>query len=251
MLSLFSLSIHFTFLIMGGVKNFGSDDNFLQDLNLDDLENDSELSFDSNDFLEKPLCVPQDPIEDLEWYPNFNDSLISSLELELNDPKNEFQFHDTPKEQKFDTTKNPPVIKPGKPKNSSGIVLEQLNIESKMPQEFPLQNKGFERLNCGFAKKPRTKRTYHYGKSKSLMGSKNIEISRHFVVAKRRCKHCEIKMTPQWRSGPLGPKTLCNACGMRYKSGRLVPEYRPVASPTFDKRKHSNFHAKVLKKRAL
>nr|GMC68102.1 GATA transcription factor 4-like [Ipomoea batatas] len=40
---------------------------------------------------------------------------------------------------------------------------------------------------------------------------------------KRKCSHCETEDTPQWRMGPMGPNTLCNACGVRYKSGRLVP----------------------------
>ncbi|CAN4127887.1 unnamed protein product [Withania somnifera] len=62
----------------------------------------------------------------------------------------------------------------------------------------------------------------------------------------RRCLHCATDKTPQWRTGPMGPKTLCNACGVRYKSGRLVPEYRPAASPTFVLTKHSNSHRKVL-----
>eukprot|EP00249_Psilotum_nudum_P004118 c17656_g1_i1 orf=2-313(+) len=44
----------------------------------------------------------------------------------------------------------------------------------------------------------------------------------------------------------MGPKTLCNACGVRYKSGRLLPEYRPAASPTFVDSIHSNSHRKVL-----
>lgn len=65
----------------------------------------------------------------------------------------------------------------------------------------------------------------------------------------RRCLHCETDKTPQWRTGPLGPKTLCNACGVRYKSGRLVPEYRPAASPTFMVSKHSNSHRKVMELR--
>lgn len=47
----------------------------------------------------------------------------------------------------------------------------------------------------------------------------------------------------------MGPKTLCNACGVRYKSGRLVPEYRPAASPTFVSAKHSNSHRKVVELR--
>lgn len=28
--------------------------------------------------------------------------------------------------------------------------------------------------------------------------------------------------TPLWRSGPDGPKTLCNACGVRFKKGKLA-----------------------------
>ncbi|KAF7820139.1 GATA transcription factor 8-like [Senna tora] len=67
--------------------------------------------------------------------------------------------------------------------------------------------------------------------------------------AVRKCMHCEITKTPQWRAGPMGPKTLCNACGVRYKSGRLFPEYRPAASPTFCPSVHSNSHKKVLEMR--
>ena len=67
--------------------------------------------------------------------------------------------------------------------------------------------------------------------------------------AVRRCTHCQIEKTPQWRAGPLGPKTLCNACGVRYKSGRLFPEYRPAASPTFVPSIHSNSHKKVVEMR--
>ncbi|KAL2940129.1 GATA transcription factor 12 [Bienertia sinuspersici] len=65
----------------------------------------------------------------------------------------------------------------------------------------------------------------------------------------RKCLHCGTDKTPQWRTGPMGPKTLCNACGVRYKSGRLVPEYRPAASPTFMLTKHSNSHRKVMELR--
>eukprot|EP00252_Welwitschia_mirabilis_P009028 TRINITY_DN2130_c0_g1_i2.p1 TRINITY_DN2130_c0_g1~~TRINITY_DN2130_c0_g1_i2.p1 ORF type:complete len:215 (-),score=36.45 TRINITY_DN2130_c0_g1_i2:302-946(-) len=65
----------------------------------------------------------------------------------------------------------------------------------------------------------------------------------------RRCTHCQSQRTPQWRAGPLGPKTLCNACGVRYKSGRLFPEYRPAKSPTFIRYIHSNSHKKVMEMR--
>ncbi|XP_074589862.1 GATA transcription factor 11-like [Curcuma longa] len=65
----------------------------------------------------------------------------------------------------------------------------------------------------------------------------------------RKCAHCGIQKTPQWRAGPTGPKTLCNACGVRYKTGRLFPEYRPAASPTFVPALHSNSHKKVVEMR--
>lgn len=65
----------------------------------------------------------------------------------------------------------------------------------------------------------------------------------------RRCQHCGVDKTPQWRAGPTGPKTLCNACGVRYKSGRLLPEYRPANSPTFSADLHSNSHRKVMEMR--
>lgn len=65
----------------------------------------------------------------------------------------------------------------------------------------------------------------------------------------RRCSHCQVQKTPQWRAGPLGPKTLCNACGVRFKSGRLFPEYRPACSPTFSSDVHSNSHRKVIEMR--
>ncbi|CCF59976.1 hypothetical protein KAFR_0I01960 [Kazachstania africana CBS 2517] len=32
-----------------------------------------------------------------------------------------------------------------------------------------------------------------------------------------KCKMCFTLETPQWRSGPDGPSTLCNKCGLYYK----------------------------------
>ncbi|WVZ55434.1 hypothetical protein U9M48_006094 [Paspalum notatum var. saurae] len=66
---------------------------------------------------------------------------------------------------------------------------------------------------------------------------------------RRRCTHCASVETPQWRQGPAGPSTLCNACGVRFKSGRLFPEYRPINSPTFSALLHSNSHRRVLEMR--
>ncbi|XP_073127113.1 GATA transcription factor 5-like [Henckelia pumila] len=81
-------------------------------------------------------------------------------------------------------------------------------------------------------------------------GKKHAEPPAAGVVSQaRRCSHCGVTKTPQWRAGPHGSKTLCNACGVRYKSGRLLPEYRPACSPTFSLELHSNNHRKVLEMR--
>ncbi|KGN66237.1 putative GATA transcription factor 22 [Cucumis sativus] len=36
----------------------------------------------------------------------------------------------------------------------------------------------------------------------------------------RTCSDCNTTKTPLWRSGPRGPKSLCNACGIRQRKAR-------------------------------
>lgn len=36
----------------------------------------------------------------------------------------------------------------------------------------------------------------------------------------KRCADCGTSKTPLWRSGPAGPKSLCNACGIRSRKKR-------------------------------
>ncbi|VVB15219.1 unnamed protein product [Arabis nemorensis] len=36
----------------------------------------------------------------------------------------------------------------------------------------------------------------------------------------RCCNDCKTTKTPMWRSGPAGPKSLCNACGIRFRKQR-------------------------------
>ncbi|KAH9606233.1 hypothetical protein KSS87_012191 [Heliosperma pusillum] len=107
----------------------------------------------------------------------------------------------------------------------------------------------------GFFKVPGKARTNRLRKRRGEMSG---ELFRCWEKAKvgpskagigRKCLHCGSEKTPQWRAGPLGPKTLCNACGVRYKSGRLVPEYRPASSPTFSSELHSNSHRKIVEMR--
>ena len=36
----------------------------------------------------------------------------------------------------------------------------------------------------------------------------------------KHCEACHVTQTPQWRRGPGGSRTLCNACGVKYSQGR-------------------------------
>ncbi|KAL8061576.1 hypothetical protein ABFX02_02G094600 [Erythranthe guttata] len=40
---------------------------------------------------------------------------------------------------------------------------------------------------------------------------------------KKSCSDCKTTKTPLWRSGPSGPKSLCNACGIKHRKRRPAP----------------------------
>ncbi|KAG2666041.1 hypothetical protein I3760_15G037300 [Carya illinoinensis] len=52
--------------------------------------------------------------------------------------------------------------------------------------------------------------------SSSLHNSNN----NNAAAAARVCADCSTTTTPLWRSGPRGPKSLCNACGIRQRKAR-------------------------------
>ncbi|EPS67172.1 hypothetical protein M569_07604, partial [Genlisea aurea] len=158
---------------------------------------------------------------ELEWLSNFQEESFSSEDLET---LHLLQGIQTPTENPthFDSASNPNLCSGPQPSVSAKAA------RSKRPRAPP---------------DDWTSRLLTVGKKASPREKEAAEI------AGRKCLHCATDKTPQWRTGPMGPKTLCNACGVRYKSGRLVPEYRPAASPTFVLSKHSNSHRKVLELR--
>mmetsp|Transcript_13973 Transcript_13973/g.30215 ORF Transcript_13973/g.30215 Transcript_13973/m.30215 type:complete len:624 (-) Transcript_13973:1251-3122(-) len=50
----------------------------------------------------------------------------------------------------------------------------------------------------------------------SLQSDDDRLIKRGSKTGAKQCVECGATSTPQWREGPAGPKTLCNACGVRY-----------------------------------
>ncbi|GJD11460.1 GATA transcription factor 8 [Galdieria sulphuraria] len=51
------------------------------------------------------------------------------------------------------------------------------------------------------------------------------------MIERLRCVVCGVTDTPLWRSGPKGPKTLCNACGVRWKKGKLYIDGKQASPP--------------------
>ncbi|OEL30392.1 hypothetical protein BAE44_0008592 [Dichanthelium oligosanthes] len=65
----------------------------------------------------------------------------------------------------------------------------------------------------GAVKKPR-RRAQGYEDMMSMSGGQpNLGVI-------RVCSDCNTTKTPLWRSGPCGPKSLCNACGIRQRKAR-------------------------------
>ncbi|XP_043722029.1 GATA transcription factor 9-like [Telopea speciosissima] len=183
---------------------------------------------------ESQLCIPDDPIEDLEWFPNFADGSISLSGIPTSPDRETVSFSGFPKTPQQETEENINRETPRK------------GFDGHLRKVIP-------------SKKPRSKRVGGRAWA-SMKGPSSLSLPESGVLAPeksggvvlgRRCTHCEVDNTPQWRLGPMGPKTLCNACGVRYKSGRLVPEYRPAASPSFNNGVHSNSHRKIMKLREV
>lgn len=67
------------------------------------------------------------------------------------------------------------------------------------------------------------------------------------MIERLRCVVCGVTDTPLWRSGPRGPKTLCNACGVRWKKGKLYIDGKQASPPSATIEKNRQKQAKVDK----
>ncbi|KAI3468195.1 hypothetical protein Pfo_024858 [Paulownia fortunei] len=201
------------------------------------------------------LCVPYDDLAELEWLSNFVDESFSSEDLQklqliqgmkarTNEASETHQYQFQP-----ETTRPGPMLRsemsvPAKARSKRSRAAPG-NWTSRLLVVSPTPTANVPAMSSSSESDVATGK-----KSPKPVAPKKKEVPDNSASGEgRKCLHCATDKTPQWRTGPMGPKTLCNACGVRYKSGRLVPEYRPAASPTFVLTKHSNSHRKVLELR--
>lgn len=62
----------------------------------------------------------------------------------------------------------------------------------------------------------------------SETAAKKSSIHNSPVIKERRCLNCFCSSTPMWRRGPDGAASLCNACGVKWKSGKLVMDQATI-----------------------
>ncbi|XP_076926741.1 GATA transcription factor 7-like [Bidens hawaiensis] len=199
------------------------------------------------------LSVPIDDMESLEWLSHIVDDSVPELpylcptmnrfEPVLTESTRSFtvlgQPYSVPKKCRTKRSKKPGrVWSTGSLTESSSSSSSSHGSSITSPILFKIPSYSTE----VFEKQPAAKKRRKNPSHQNELGSSES-------ASQRRCTHCQVQKTPQWRTGPLGPKTLCNACGVRFKSGRLYPEYRPACSPTFSSDVHSNSHKKVLELR--
>ncbi|KAK9058870.1 hypothetical protein SSX86_023714 [Deinandra increscens subsp. villosa] len=205
------------------------------------------------------LCVPYDDMAELEWLSNFVEESFSSEDMEklqlLSGVKSRpvgasetREFNNDIDNQANNSMFSTDVTVPAKARTKRSRAAP-CNWTSRLivlsePSMGPAPTVSSESETDMAGLSLIGKKTV-----KPLPKKKEVYDNESHNTEGRKCLHCATDKTPQWRTGPLGPKTLCNACGVRYKSGRLVPEYRPAASPTFVLAKHSNSHRKVLELR--
>ncbi|CAI9267857.1 unnamed protein product [Lactuca saligna] len=247
----------------GDVPNGGtSTDSSIVSTAIDSCHSSRELvvhrSFPDTQF-SHDLCVPYDDVAELEWLSNFvEDSfstedmaklqLISGVKAPPADDSSEtHQFQQETYNRANNPIFNTDMTVPGKARTKRSRAAP-CNWTSRLLVLSPTSTGQTSAISSESESDIATSSIWKNTMKAPLKKKEVYENSTNNVEG-RKCLHCATDKTPQWRSGPLGPKTLCNACGVRYKSGRLVPEYRPAASPTFILTKHSNSHRKVLELR--
>ncbi|KAL5706619.1 hypothetical protein ACHQM5_024764 [Ranunculus cassubicifolius] len=224
--------------------------------------------YSSSQFVSVPgseLSVPMDDLASLEWVSHFVDDSFSEFSLQHVPRKQEENKQQVIANQScVSTTIWKPVVTsvPAKARSkrsrtggrvwSLGSLPISLTESSSSSSSSSYSSPSSSSSNsCLIFSQPGSGQTLDWFNflGKPPPPVKKVKRKHMTEESLRRCSHCGVQKTPQWRTGPRGPKTLCNACGVRYKSGRLLPEYRPACSPTFSSQVHSNNHRKVLEMR--
>ncbi|GAA5798919.1 hypothetical protein HPULCUR_004327 [Helicostylum pulchrum] len=107
------------------------------------------------------------------------------------------------------------------------LASEQLRVAKNVPEQYQ-----GDYVSSNEQNKPRTWRIGSSSPSSSTISNNIRQRKRGKRPAfQGRCHSCNISETPEWRRGPDGARTLCNACGLHYaKLARKQQENRGMSS---------------------
>jgi hypothetical protein len=95
--------------------------------------------------------------------------------------------------------------------------LERLVVQPASEHQPPAAVTGRQRQSKMLGKQHKREASEQGGSPKGCKRSRGQGPARVAAApAGHCCTQCGTQTTPVWRAGPQGPKTLCNACGVRY-----------------------------------
>ncbi|PFH54243.1 hypothetical protein AMATHDRAFT_78532 [Amanita thiersii Skay4041] len=129
-----------------------------------------------------------------------------------------------------------PAVSPSNPMSTSIYATSTMQPQHALPEQDPAQASDSSTLYFPPSATPLddsasgTRSIYdgtYYGSSKVYISSSQLDDDGEDNVKKKKlkkthsseqyvCITCGRTDSPEWRKGPLGPKTLCNACGLRW-----------------------------------
>jgi len=111
------------------------------------------------------------------------------------------------------TTQAPSIVSGGEPTSLLPIIPQGFMLPNIMGLP-PLQ---FTNETPNIIHRQKTQKTTNGNKQITETTQPKRKKGRNSETKKNLiCEHCQTGQTPEWRTGPNGPKTLCNRCGLRY-----------------------------------
>nr|XP_043624486.1 GATA transcription factor 21-like [Erigeron canadensis] len=177
--------------LQAGDDNFGSQANYNdKDNSIDDHQSNIDMTMNS------------DQHQMIKW-PMMSSKMRVMLKMKRSDPLNYIKFYtSSATNYKLETPKQPHVVVDRQKKKdyspatscSYPIVMEETDNNSST-------------INTTTA-------------TATSSNNNNNNSSSNNIPMIRVCSDCNTSKTPLWRSGPQGPKSLCNACGIRQRKAR-------------------------------
>lgn len=147
--------------------------------NTNSLSLEDSLEPDADQSESENLGVPSDPIENVPWFlTHFDEHLLNQVSNHSLNPEFFFHANSNSTEKRANVARRWRVRRARRRTQFQDLVV--VGTSSSQPRDDSVLPVSAER--------------------------------------QRRCSHCSTTNTPQWRMGPNGPGTLCNACGIRYRS---------------------------------